>query len=259
MKKVNRIQIFNPHGKGRGKRKAESSAKRNPLSELIFMSNPAHKSKKKSHHINPFGGGKRKSKKRSTHIFSRGHHHKAARRNPARESREGMAGWAELGAGGLVGLFASNYLAEMFLAGSNTGIMGYGATGLIGLAITFAGSKFIGKKFAVGAGVGTLLAVAYRVYQDAANTPTGKVNAVAQAKALPAGNSDFAASGSGGMGTYTQVAFPFPSNYQYAGGPGSGLQYSPSMPSPGLVAIPAASNGPGNPPTNGALERDARY
>jgi len=246
-----RIQIFNPHG---GKRSGKSKPKRNPLSELIFMSNPANGRKKKSK-SNPFPGKRRtksNSSRRRTHIFARGKHH----RNPPRRGGgdEGVKGWLELGGGGLVALFGSNYIAEMLFAGYNSGVAGYAITGGIGLAITLLAGKFVGKKAATGAGVGTVLAIAYRVYQDYANTPTGKVNAVVAAKGLPAGNSDFAS----GMGTYTQVAFPFPANYQYAGGPGSGLSLSPGMPGGQPQFTPASGNPPGAAPVN-SLERDARY
>jgi hypothetical protein len=248
----NRVVIFNP---GKRRRAKARKAKRNPLSELIFMSNP--RGKKRRHHINIGGGKKRRrnpGRRSRAHIFSRSKNH---RRNPSRhQSSEGFKGWAELGGGGLVGLFASNYLAEMFFGASNSGITGYAITGGIGLAIALLGGKFLGKKFATGAGLGTLLAVAYRAYQDYSNTPTGKLNAVAQNKGLPVGNSDF----SGGMGTYVNVAFPFPAAYQWAGGPGAGLQLAPGMPSlQPPAAIPAASGYPPAGAPIGALERDARY
>jgi hypothetical protein len=245
-----RIQIFNPHG---GKRSGKAKSKRNPLSELIFMSNPARHGKKKKSHHNPFGKKKSKSNKRRTHIFARGHGHRHS--NPRRSGGdEGFKGWLELGGGGLAGLFGSNFIAELAFGGYNSGITGYLITGGIGLAITLAAGKFFGKKAATGAGLGTGLAIAYRIYQDYANIPTGKVNAVVQSKGLPAGNSDFAS----GMGTYTQVAFPYPVNYQYAGGGGSGLALSPGMPSGQPAYVPAAGNPPGSVPTN-SLERDARY
>jgi hypothetical protein len=245
----NRVVIFNP---GKRRRAKARKAKRNPLSELIFMSNPRG-GKKRKHH-NPFGHSKKRNRHRSrAHIFSRSKHH---RRNPSRQSSEGFKGWAELGGGGLVGLFGSNYLAEMFFGANNSGVVGYAITGGIGLAIALLGGKFLGKKFATGAGLGTLLAIAYRAYQDYSNTPTGKLNAVVQSRGLPAGNTDF----SGGMGTYVNVAFPFPAAYQWGGGPGAGLQLAPGMPAlQPAPAIPAASGYPPAGAPIGALERDARY
>ena len=245
-----RIQIFNPHG---GKRAKSRPKRSNPLSELIFMSNPKKKSHKKHH--NPFGYSRKKnsssSPKRPTSIFS---HPRRRHHNPRHSGGDGGSkGLLELGGGALIGLFGSNFIAEFALGANNSGVIGYAATGGIGLALALLAKSFGYKRAATGVGVGALLAVAYRVYQDMAVTPTGKANVVAAAKNLPSGNADFS-----GMGTYTNVQFPYPLTYQYAGGPGNGLQMSPPM-----NAIPNGNvNGAGITPAQalaGSLERDARY
>jgi hypothetical protein len=83
-----RIRIFNPHGKKRRGTKAKK-AKRNPLSELIFMNNPRG-GKERKHHVNKFHSRKRRNRSRSrARIFSRSRHH---RRNPSRQSSEGFKG-----------------------------------------------------------------------------------------------------------------------------------------------------------------------
>jgi hypothetical protein len=70
--------------------------------------------------------------------------------------------------GGALGFFGARFIPQNlgFLAPYNTGITGYGLNILSGLAVSWLGSKFLGREILTGGMIGTGLAVLSRMVTD---------------------------------------------------------------------------------------------
>lgn len=147
--------------------------KRNPPELVAFLAgNPAKrrskvahstKKKKKSSARRSSNAGFRRTKKTSRHSSRR-------RGNPAGISVKEMVYG---GGGGLVGFFGSAGLAQMFLGGSNSGMMGYAVAAAATIGLTILSHMLLPREKAVtlGVAIGGVMNLGRKIITD--QTPFG--------------------------------------------------------------------------------------
>ena len=184
-------------------------SKRRNLGEVLIVANPKRRHHKKSY--------RRHSARRASNPFRMKHryHRRSHRRNPA------IAGFSTkellnlaLGAG--AGVVGSKYITAIALGANNTGIVGYGGTAVVVLALGWAANKFVGKDAATGVVAGGLGALALRIFQEQVSGTS------ASASMSGLGDADMTAIGVG-LREYRPATLPYPAGFS---------AYAPPAPSP---------------------------
>lgn len=203
MVRVRSIRLHNPR-KSRSRRRA--SKRRNPLGggELIVMTNPKRKHRRRKGSYR--SRNRRRSRNPKLHFGSRSRRHRNSFFRRSRRRRNPSVGGMDLmeilkvGAGAAVGGLGARSLTQIVLQSNNTGYVGYAGNLVASLLLGWAGNKFLGKNIGLGLAAGGFSATLLRIWQE-------QVSQTSPSSMSGLGDLDFS---SNGLGEYAGSVFPLP-------------------------------------------------
>jgi hypothetical protein len=162
---------------------------------------------------------------------------RSSRRNPSIAGFNGNE-LLKLALGAAGGSIGTRMLTQLVLKDKNTGVMGYGVSAAVAVALGWGAAKFLGRDIANGVVAGGLSAILIRVWQE-------RVSGTSPA-ALSGylGDLDFS---SDGLGAYIDSGFPLPTvstmdgNYLHVPANGPQLVTAAQASSAPLVNVQAGS------------------